>query len=202
MIRGDSGEYDLLAKWIKEINLGKTNEKGKNIENEPLRILSCEIGVREGMGSKVIMDAFRDRLQGTSLKYKHTGIDPYANLKYQHYDSGFAYTADYTDEMRDQMIKDFKDYPEYQYYHGTDIKYMHECYWREPYHFVHFDGPHMTKDVLVEAIFFAQRSKVGTRFVFDDHTKYEMSQIAFALTHFGFKTIEMGDYKICLEKFE
>jgi hypothetical protein len=44
--------------------------------------------------------------------------------------------------------------------------------------FVHFDGPHMTKDVITEAIWFANRSAPHTRFVFDDHGKYAMSVIA------------------------
>jgi hypothetical protein len=41
MIQGDSVEYDLLAKWAKE---------------STVRWLSCEIGVREGLGSKTILD--------------------------------------------------------------------------------------------------------------------------------------------------
>jgi hypothetical protein len=66
--------------------------------------------------------------------------------------------------------------------------------------FVHFDGPHMTKDVMTEAVWFANRSVTGTRFVFDDHSKYEMSTIANVLMLYDFKTIEMGDNKCLLEK--
>ena len=62
--------------------------------------------------------------------------------------------------------------------------------------FVHFDGPHMTKDVLTEAIWFANRSAPHTRFVFDDTERFEMSVVAYALTFFDFKTIEMGGYKM------
>ena len=51
-----------------------------------------------------------------------------------------------------------------------------------------------------EAMFFANRSRVGTRFVFDDHDTYRMDLIAHALTFYGFKTIESGDTKICLER--
>jgi hypothetical protein len=58
----------------------------------------------------------------------------------------------------------------------------------------------MSTDVMTEAIYFANRSTKGTRFVFDDYTKYEMSVIAYALTLYGFKTIECGENKICLEK--
>ena len=42
MIRGDSLEYELLEKW----------SKGFDCQGYK----SCEIGVREGLGSKIIMD--------------------------------------------------------------------------------------------------------------------------------------------------
>ena len=35
----------------------------------------------------------------------HIGIDPYGNLKYQHYDNHEPLRYDYTDDMRDRMIK-------------------------------------------------------------------------------------------------
>ena len=70
------------------------------------------------------------------------------------------------------------------------------------YDFVHFDGPHTTEKVLEEVMFFAPRSRVGTRFVFDDMKTYEMSKIAYILEHFGFKTSEMGDDKCMLERTE
>jgi hypothetical protein len=38
----------------------------------------------------------------------HVGVDPYANLNYQHYDNTGSYTCDYTDEMCEQMLKDFR----------------------------------------------------------------------------------------------
>ena len=41
MIKGDSEEYDLLEKWAKFDCEGH---------------YSCEIGVRQGLGSKIIMD--------------------------------------------------------------------------------------------------------------------------------------------------
>jgi hypothetical protein len=45
MIQGDSIEYDLLAKWA------DFDCKGD---------YSCEIGVRDGMGSKIIMDNIKN----------------------------------------------------------------------------------------------------------------------------------------------
>ena len=83
----------------------------------------------------------------------------------------------------------------------TDTKFMNDSEHRHStFAFVHFDGPHMTKDVITEAIWFANRSAPHTRFVFDDFKTYDMSVISHALTFFNLKTIECGDNKICLEK--
>lgn len=177
MIQGDSVEYDLLAKWAKE---------------SKVRSLSCEIGVREGLGSKTILDHLKPN--------KHIGIDPYGNLNYQHYDHTGAYTCDYTEGMRVQLLKDMADYENFDLFHMTDIDFMNRFSDAGPFDFVHFDGPHMTKDVLREAIWFADRSRLGTRFVFDDYTKYRMDKIADMLEFWKFTTIEAGDNKICLER--
>jgi peptidoglycan/xylan/chitin deacetylase (PgdA/CDA1 family) len=58
----------------------------------------------------------------------------------------------------------------------------------------------MTKDVLREAIFFADRSRKYTRFVFDDYPKYNMSLIAKVLEYYDFKVIESGKNKCLMEK--
>jgi hypothetical protein len=60
----------------------------------------------------------------------------------------------------------------------------------------------MTKDVLTEAVWFANRCAPHTRFVFDDHKTYSMDAIAYALTVFDFKTKEVGDNKILLERIK
>tara|TARA_R100001594_G_scaffold3922_2_gene14388 strand:- start:4182 stop:4739 length:558 start_codon:yes stop_codon:yes gene_type:complete len=183
MIRGDSSDYELLEKWSKDFDC-----QGH---------YTCEIGVREGLGSKIIMDNCRN-------SYLHVGVDPYANLKYQHYDKGPAYTADYTDQMRDSLVADFIEYTnqgKFRLANTTDVAFMADPANQDStFAFVHFDGPHMSKDVMTEAIWFANRAAPHTRFVFDDHNKYQMSIIAYALTLYGFKTIEAGDNKICLEK--
>ena len=65
---------------------------------------------------------------------------------------------------------------------------------------MHFDGPHTTKAVITEAVWFANRSAPHTRFAFDDYKTYDMSAIAYTLTAFGFKTMQAGETRICLEK--
>lgn len=189
MIKGDSTEYEKLTEWVKTLPF---------YSESPSQILTCEIGVREGLGSKIIMDEISARLPG--VRYKHIAIDPYGNLNYQHYDDSPAYTADYTDDMMKQMIKDFSRYPEFKFHNMTDKEFMNQHPNMGPFDLVFFDGPHMSKDVMTEAIWFANRSRRGTRFIFDDHKKYEMSVIAYALTLYDFKTIECGETKICLEK--
>jgi hypothetical protein len=179
MILGDSTEYELLAKWAATC-------KNNN--------LSCEIGIREGLGSKVILDHLKPN--------KHIGIDPYGNLNYQHYDDTGSYQCDYTESMRLKLLKDMADagYENFDLFHMTDIDFMNKFYDAGPFDFVHFDGPHMTKDVIREVVWFADRSTPGTRFVFDDYPKYNMSKISDLLGYWDFRQLEAGKNKICLEK--
>jgi len=192
MIRGDSTDYDLLEKW----------SKGFDCQGYK----SCEIGVREGLGSKIIMD-------NVINNYIHVGVDPYGDLVYQHCDDqadrqwighepGVAPT--YPDSMRDQMLYDFKPYRNegrFTLCNMTDTKFMNDTEHKNSiFAFVHFDGPHMTRDVITEAVWFANRSAPHTRFVFDDHNEYAMSVIANSLLYFNFKTKEMGQNKCLLEK--
>jgi hypothetical protein len=177
MIQGDSVEYELLAKWATEC-------ENKN--------LSCEIGVREGMGSKIILDNLKPN--------KHIGIDPYGNLNYQHYDHTGKYQCDYTEGMRVQLLKDMSDYENFDLFHMTDIDFMNRFHDAGPFDFVHFDGPHMTRDVIREAIWFADRSKSGTRFVFDDYQKYNTAMIIDILGYWNFKVVQSGTNKILLQR--
>jgi hypothetical protein len=183
MIRGDSTDYELLDKWTKDFDC--------------MGYKSCEIGVREGLGSKIIMDNVLNN-------YIHVGVDPYGNLEYQHYDDTGSYTCDYTDDMRDTMLNDFKPYRnqgKFTLCNMTDTKFMNDTEHRHStFAFVHFDGPHMTKDVMTEAVWFANRSVKGTRFVFDDYKKYNMGLIAQVLELYSFKVIESGENKCLMEK--
>ena len=192
MIRGDSTDYDLLEKW------------SKNFDCQGYK--TCEIGVREGLGSKIIMDNVLNN-------YIHVGVDPYGDLVYQHCDDqadrqwiglkkGVAPT--YPDSMRDTLLKDMMPYRQqgkFTLCNMTDEDFMNISKHKDSkFAFVHFDGPHTTRAVLTEAIWFANRSAPHTRFVFDDHNTYEMSTIAHVLTHFGFQTHGMGDSKCMLAK--
>lgn len=189
MIQGDSIEYDLLKKWCETLPFFE----------EPKSVTSCEIGVREGLGSQVIMLGLKARIQ--DKPYEHIAIDPYNNIKYQHYDDTPEYTCDYTEDMKSQMIKDFSNNKNFNFYHMTDIMFMNLFNnGKKIFDLVHFDGPHMTRDVVREAVWFADRSRKGTRFIFDDYKKYGMDSIAKTLSYWDFKTFESGENKICLQR--
>ena len=185
MIKGDSTDYELLKKWT----------KGFDCQG----FKSCEIGVREGLGSAIIMD-------NVINNYIHIGVDPYGNLKYQHYDDTDSYQCDYTNQMRDQLIKDMDKYirvGRFALVNETDTSFMDGSAHRASrYSFVHFDGPHMTKDVMTECVWFANRAAPNTRFVFDDFPKYNMQLIRDVLKLYGFEIMDQGQNKICLEKIE
>ena len=197
-ISGDSEEYDLLKEMVKS---------SYNLEPHDY-VLTCEIGVREGLGSKTMIEEIRNKYQGT---YLHVGIDPYGDLSYSHYDYDISDTKDYTNKMREQLRKDFLDYPQFQLMNLTDQEFMKRyadgipiynkksilC---EKYTCVHFDGPHRTEDVIKQFVFFAQRVHRGSTFCFDDYPDYNMDLIQSIAKVFGFIPIKKGEYKCVMRK--
>ena len=192
MIKGDSTEYEILK------------EACQTLEGDDL--FTAEIGVRQGQGSKIILDEL------ISKKHWHIGIDPYGNLDYQHYDKSESYVCDYTNEMKHQLIKDL-DYKNFSLLQMGDDEFMNRFSdgvpiyrdkkeLRNKYDLVHFDGPHKSVDVIKESIFFGERSHAGTVFVYDDYPKYDMPLIQKIMEKYGFKVLEKGKNKILLEKNE
>jgi hypothetical protein len=118
----------------------------------------------------------------------------------------------YPNKMKQNFLEDFKFHENFILYQLEDTEYFNAFARGIPiykdgnkkiintYDLVFFDGPHTTDKVMEEAMFFGPRSRIGSRFIFDDMNAYEMSDIAYALTAFGFKTKEIGNKKICLEK--
>jgi hypothetical protein len=164
MIKGDSTEYEILKEACESL--------------EDNNLFTIEIGVRQGAGTKIILDTLKDK------NHWHLGVDPYGNLNYEHYDDSGAYTCDYTNSMKLQLIKDI-DYENFTLFPMGDDEFMKRFHDGVPiyrnekevinkYDLVHFDGPHKTIDVLKEVLFFAERSRPGTVFVFDDYPKFDM----------------------------
>ena len=190
MIQGDSTEYEILEQACK--TLGDD-------------LFTAEIGVRQGAGTKIILDTLKHK------KHWHIGIDPYGNLNYQHYDNSESYTCDYTNSMKLQLIKDI-DYQNFTLFPMGDDEFMKRFHdgvpiYREKkelinnYDLVHFDGPHKTVDVLKEVMFFAQRSRAGTVFVFDDYPKFDMDLILKIIVNdYGFMLLKQGKNKIALKR--
>jgi len=191
MIKGDSTEYEIIE------------EACKSLEGDDF--FTAEIGVREGAGSKIILNSL------VFKKHWHIGIDPYGNLNYQHYDTGESYTADYTNEMKQQLIKDL-DYSNFSLLQMGDDEFMKRFYdgvpiyrdkkeLRNKYDLVHFDGPHKSVDVIKESIFFGERSHAGSVFIYDDYPKYDMDGVLkIIVNEYGFMLLKQGKNKIVLKR--
>ena len=191
MIEGDSEEYNILIEACESLTTDN--------------LLTAEIGVRKGLGSKLILMNLQHK------KHWHLGIDPYGNLNYQHYDNSSSYTADYTNTMKQQLIKDL-DYPNFTLYQLGDDEFMNRFsdgvpIYREEkeilniYDLVHFDGSHKTIDVIKEAIFFGERSRQGSVFVFDDYPTFDMDAVLkIIVNESGFMLLKQGKNKISLRR--
>ena len=190
-IAGDSTEYKILKDACDRV-------KGDNL-------LTCEIGVREGLGSKIILESLKNKT------HWHIGIDPYGNISYPHYDDNQAYTADYTNQMKLKLLQELA-YPNFTLFTLEDTEffkrfadgipiYQNEKKFMTHYDLVHFDGPHRTIDVINEVIFFTSRANDNCVFIFDDYPKYNISLIWDMLKHYyDYEQVERGKNKIVFQK--
>ena len=197
MIKGDSSEYHLITKHIGKLNIDRAT-------------LTCEIGLREGLGSKIIMDAVREHKPNL---YKHIAIDPYNNLSYEHYDNEGSVVAGYTEEMKQKTVSYlYQNYPEFDFYHMTDDYYFktmgdghqlglfNNMMLFGLYKVVHFDGPHTTEAVIQELNFFIPRSETKALFIIDDYKDLRMGIVDMLLKTYNFNVAEEGDNKIIYQK--
>jgi len=197
VIKGDSSEYHLITKHIGKLNIDRAT-------------LTCEIGLREGLGSKIIMDAVREHKPNL---YKHIAIDPYNNLSYEHYDNEGSVVAGYTEEMKQKTVSYlYQNYPEFDFYHMTDDYYFktmgdghqlglfNNMMLFGLYKVVHFDGPHTTEAVIQELNFFIPRSETKALFIIDDYKDLRMGIVDMLLLTYNFKVVEEGENKIIYQK--
>jgi len=111
-IEGDSSDYDLLSAHAEQL--------AKRFKDKVM--LTAEVGVRKGLGSKLIMNYIRPNYSGLHF---HVGIDPYGDLIYHHYDkSKKPEKGDYDEDMLMEFKKDFADEPRFQLYQLTDFSFM------------------------------------------------------------------------------
>jgi Methyltransferase domain len=168
MILGDSGEYEVLAQGV---------ELSKEIPG-----ILCEVGVREGMGTKFIIDAAVIHRPGSTV----IGIDPYGSIMYKPRDHMPECRLDYTNDMYKQLMADMSAYVldknvNWRLFKMTDNLFFHlfgngitnydlEPTVMEHYSFVHLDGPHSVEAVNHEIDWFAERMLPGAILCIDDIT--------------------------------
>ena len=191
MIAGDSREYEILVEACESL----TSDN----------LLTAEIGVRQGLGSKLILENLKNK------KHWHIGIDPYGNISYEHFDDQPSIVCNYTNSMKVNLLRDL-NFENFTLYQLGDDEFMKSFYdgvpiYREKkeiintYDLVHFDGPHKTVDVINEAIFFGKRSKPGSVFVFDDYPYYDMDAVLkIIVNEFSFELLKQGKSKISLKR--
>ena len=192
MITGDSKEYEFFDEAIKLL---------KN----PIGV-SVEIGVRRGMGSKSIIDAYRK--YHPHIKLNHLGIDPYGNILYRTADNDKGGRLDYTNKMKQEALLDLvKEYPEFNLINLEDSEFFKRFADGYPiynenkillneYETVHFDGPHDTESVMKEVNFFLERKPKQCVYIFDDIDTHDIDKIGEHLIWNGFKEIKKGNRKI------
>ena len=196
MIQGDSKEYEFISEEIEKLDL-------KDV------VLSCEIGLRRGMGSQTIMDAVISK--GVPY-YRHIAVDPYGNLNYQHYDNVDPYTADYTDNMKVETLYDLVKYKEFAFFEFPDTYFFEtmkngypmsidgQMYMKDTYSIVHLDGPHTTLAVNDEISFFMRRMEEESIIILDDHKTYNTQTIDWSLNKMGFKIVRKGERKLIYKR--
>ena len=197
IIKGDSTEYHLITEQIGKLKLDQVT-------------LTCEIGLREGLGSKIIMDAILD---SKPKLYKHVAVDPYNNLSYEHYDNEGSVVAGYTEEMKQKTVSYlYQNYPEFDFFHMTDDYYFktmgegHQIVLNQElllfglYQVVHLDGPHTTKAIIDELSFFIPRMTYKGLIIIDDFKDLQMGIVDMLLKTYNFNVAVKGDNKIIYQK--
>jgi len=197
---GDSIEYTSLAEAVERLK----NPIGASIE----------IGVRLGLGSKTIIDAYRH--YHPNVKLNHLGIDPYGNIDYATSDMNnsegvFKRKFNYDNLMKKTTLINFaEEYPEFHLVNLEDTEFMQSFDKGYPvydehkklitkYEMIHFDGPHDTKSVLKEVSFFNLRKADQTVWVFDDISGLNFDALSNVLSLMKFDLISKGSNKAIFE---
>jgi len=196
MIAGDSLEYEFITEEIQKLKLNDI-------------VLTCEIGLRRGFGSKTIMDAVISK--GT-VYYRHIAVDPYGNLNYQHYDDGVPTTADYTDYMKVETLIDLHKYTQFAFFEFTDTYFFEvmkngyplsingKTYLHDKYSVIHLDGPHTTLALNQQIQFCMRNMEDESLIIIDDHQTFNMTTINWSLQKIGFKEVRRGDRKLIYKR--
>ena len=195
-IEGDSYDYELLDSAVKRIK----NPIGS----------SFEIGVRRGMGSKTIIDAYR-KYHPKLIDLIHVGLDPYGDLPYNFSETIKNAKSDYTNLMKRETIINFaKKYQEFHFVNLDTYEFFkrfsdgYPVYQKKKiiinkFEIVHFDGLHDLKNVTLEVEYFLRHLSEHTIFIFDDIDAFDMEKIGMLLQNNNFKVFESKERKASFE---
>lgn len=169
--------------------------------------ISCEIGVREGGASQLIMNETPGRI--------HIGIDPYGDLRYRANEVCVC-TMDYSLSMQARMLSNlFTTHAEqFIFFPMEDFEFFNRFADGVPiyrdgskivvnkYAFVFIDGPHCLEDVRREFNFFKDKIPTGGAIVFDDIRAYPHSELEIEILNAGFELLETGSNKKSYKKID
>ena len=202
MLRDNGHHYHVLINATKKI---------KGIPG-----LTCEVGLREGGGSKYIVDAL---MENEDFNRTHIAIDPYGSIPYIQSEEKVRGNADepkgpYPNKMMKRCLSEM-----YFYIYDKDIEFLFfpledteffmryadgipvykdgRKFYRNIYALTYLDGPHSTNSTMREAVFFGERTNIGGVMIFDDVVNYyDHSKIKEYLLENGWKELEATDSKI------
>lgn len=199
-IEGDAPleSYDLIKRYAKTI---------KGVEG-----LTCEIGVRMGLGSKSIIEGCLEN----DDKRTHLCIDPYGNIVTDNPIYGVPRRHDHTNERKfkcmmalgtfafenkyNVLFLPFEDSEFYNRFADGVPVYIEEKQVINKYALVHIDGAHNYNAVAVAAKFFIARMDVNSIIIFDNCDHYNHSSIEHDILYpAGYSIIE--DFKGCHKRF-
>ncbi|MEC7168856.1 MAG: hypothetical protein VXV90_00315 [Pseudomonadota bacterium] len=196
-IEGDSLEYEIFESSIKRL----TDPIGS----------SFEIGVRRGMGSKKIIDAYR-KYHPHLNEHIHIGLDPYGELPYNFSEDNKSNTNhDYTNLMKREMIINFsKKYKEFHFVNLDTTEFFkrfkdgYPIYSKvkkiiEKFEIIHFDGLHDNENINLEIDYFLNHLCNQTIFILDDIDTFDFESIKKKLNKYNFKLLERGKRKASFE---
>ncbi len=173
--------------------------------------MTCEIGVREGHSTFLILDTLRN----SGKRKTHIAVDPYGHLDYFSGSTDttiFISKEDYTNKMKNSMLRylyeycdkydieclffPLEDYEFFSRYSDGIPTYNDHKNMSNTYSLVLLDGPHCYSFVKNEFEYFKDRMAPGGFIVFDDINRYgHMKSLDEYVQSCGFKLIEHGKIK-------
>lgn len=194
----DSGDYEYLRSGVQLAPSGY--------------YMACEIGVREGGSSQMIMEELAaKRFPGLMVMVDHYGGMP------QWHSDNQCLVLDYTNEMRNRAMSALYELANhykvnFQFFNLTDEDFFTHFADGVPvyagsvrmmsteYCFVHLDGPHHTELLEKEVDFFAPRMVKGGVIVVDDIALCTFSRLQTHLEAAGFALHSNGTIKAVFVK--